>query len=103
MNDKRMEALEKRLETVEDRLAAIEKNPEVFTGDECIRAIVEKHPVSMTKTKAAEILNVTRQTVYAMIADGRLRETGMGRISTTSLIKLLKGPVVKRRRPKKAG
>lgn len=103
MNDARMTALEKRLEAVEARLAAIEKNPEMFTGDECIRAIAEKYPVSMNKTTAAEILSVTRATIYAMIADGRLRETGMGKISTPSLIQLLKGPVVKKRGPKKAG
>ena len=102
MNDAKVAALEKRLEAVEARMAAIEKNPEVYTTNECLRAIAEKYPVSMNKTEAAEVLNVTRTTIYAMLADGRLTQVGMGKVSTMSLIQLLKSPPVPKRRPKKA-
>ena len=53
----------------------------------------------MDKTRAANALGVTRATVYAMIEDGRLEVNGMGKIPTSSVIRLIErsAPIRKRR------
>ena len=46
---------------------------------------------SLTKARAARILGKTRQTVYNMIADGRLKTNKDGTVSTRSLWAYCKG------------
>ena len=43
----------------------------------------------MNKTQAAYVLGVTRATIYQMIADGRLKENGLGKIQTDSINRLI--------------
>lgn len=57
--------------------------------------LLKRYPKGMTKTDAANELGVTRATVYYMIADGRLKENGMGRVITQSVADLMYGNEIK--------
>lgn len=56
----------------------------------------------MTKTDAANELGVTRATVYCMIADGRVKENGMGRVITQSVADLMYGNEIKHDKRRRA-
>lgn len=58
--------------------------------------LLKRYPKGMTKTDAANELGVTRATVYYMIADGRVKENGMGRVITQSVADLMYGNGIKR-------
>ena len=57
--------------------------------------LLNRYPKGMTKTDAANELGVTRATVYYMIADGRVKENGMGRVITQSVADLMYGNGIK--------
>lgn len=48
-----------------------------------------RFPEYMDKTRAAQVLGVTRATVYAMLNDGRLEQNCMGKVLTKSVSDLL--------------
>ena len=53
-------------------------------------ALVAKYGESVDKSLAARIMGVTRSTVYAMIADGRVESAGAGkRVSVRSIARYL--------------
>ena len=84
------EAMVTRMNALEARIAELEKKtgePETAGGIEA--RIRRAHPIAMTKSDAARILNVTRATVYCMIKDGRLTENGWRKVTTDSLINLM--------------
>lgn len=43
----------------------------------------------MDKTRAAQVLGVTRATVYAMLSDGRLEQNALGKVLTRSVSALM--------------
>ena len=70
-----MTDIEKRLRDAEIRIDALEKRVcELLWGGnaELIFDLLSLKADSVSKTRAAEILGVTRATIYAMMADGRL-------------------------------
>ena len=75
----RIAALEARMARPERRAKAAESG-----GD-----LRKAYPVMMNKTQAAYVLGVTRATIYQMIADGRLKENGLGKIQTDSINRLI--------------
>ena len=96
MDEERLEALLRYAEGLEKRIEVLEMrraDPGGVTG-----GLHEKYPRGMTKAEAAVELGVTRQTVYAMIADGRLRESVLGRVITQSVVDALYGNVKKKSR-----
>lgn len=58
--------------------------------------LLERYPKGMSKTEAADELGVTRATIYAMLADGRLKENGMGRVITQSVADMMYSNKIKR-------
>lgn len=90
MNSGIYEAMVERMNALEAQITELEKKTgEATTADEAITRIRRKHPVAMSKSEAALILNVTRATVYCMIKDGRLKENGWRKVTTDSLINLM--------------
>lgn len=90
MNSGIYEAMVERMNALEARIAELEKKtcePETAGGIEA--GIRRAHPISMAKSDAARILNVTRATVYYMIKDGRLKENGWRKVTTDSLIDMM--------------
>lgn len=82
-------ALIKRIEALEHRVNKLEKEAcFVKSGGEA-EILLKRYPLMMNKTEVAKALSVTRATVYCMIADGRLTENGVGKIPTTSVVRLL--------------
>lgn len=100
MDDARMRAMEKRTEAMEARIAALE---ELLGTPGGVRAqeLLKRYPKGLTKTEAAEEIGVTRATIYAMIADGRLKESNSGRVIAQSVADLLYETVEKRKRRKR--
>lgn len=72
--------LERRIEELEARVEALEKE----------KALHKTYPAGLTKSRAAELLSVTRATVYCMIRDGRLKVNAMGRVTGDSIEALAK-------------
>lgn len=101
MNSGIYEAMVERMNALEARITKLEKKtsvPETAGGAEA--RIRRAHPISMTKSDAAKILNVTRATVYYMIKDGRLKENGWRKVTTDSLIDLMNKEAVRKPRGK---
>ena len=77
--DKMLEKLIKRTEDLEHRVSMLEqeKHDNIWRGmneiDERTNELICNHGEFVDKTTAAQILGVTRQTIYALIADGRLQ------------------------------
>lgn len=74
----RMADLERRVQALEERTRR------TIWGDSAARlrreeALVESYGESVDKTVAARLLGVTRTTVYAMLADGRICGACAGR------------------------
>ena len=74
----RMADLERRVQVLEERTrrAIWGGNTEALRREE---ALVERYGESVDKTVAARLLGVTRATVYAMLADGRICGACAGR------------------------
>lgn len=45
----------------------------------------------MTKARAARVMKVSRNTVYRMLADGRIKPSSTGRVSTRSIWDIMEG------------
>ena len=86
-------ALTRRIRQLEQRVFALEETLHLAdqlrkkTAEE---ALVAKYGESVDKSLAARIMGVTRSTVYAMIADGRVESAGAGkRVSVRSIARYL--------------
>lgn len=91
MEAKRMADLERRVLALEERTRrALWKEEPVFCrADE----LAQRYGEYVDKTVAARILGVTRATVYAMLADGRIEGACEGRrVSVSSIERYLKRP-----------
>lgn len=78
MTVQRMADLERRVQALEERT----RRPIWCDGDHPLtktEALVYEHGEYVDKTLAAKILGVTRATVYAMLADGRIAPACEGR------------------------
>lgn len=82
----RMDALEQRVKEIERLL----KRPIWPEDEETVRKKAEelmaRYGERVSKTEAAKILGVTRPTVYAMLADGRIRGLCGGKYVSVSSI-----------------
>ena len=93
MDDARYEAMVRRIAALEARLVVLE-SAAIAPGVQA-KDLLKRYPKGMTKTDAANELGVTRATVYYMIADGRVKENGMGRVITQSVADLMYGNGIK--------
>ena len=86
-------ALTRRIRQLEQRVFALEET--LHQADQLRKktaeeALVAKYGESGDKSLAARIMGVTRSTVYAMIADGRVESAGAGkRVSVRSIARYL--------------
>ena len=77
--------VEERMGKLEQRVLALEKLAqigELFRDDSLMRTekeLVNNYGEYVDKSTAAQILGVTRATVYAMLADGRIKGACSGR------------------------
>lgn len=94
MDDARYAAIVRRIAALEARLVALE-SAAIEPGGVQAKDLLKRYPKGMTKTDAANELGVTRATVYYMIADGRVKENGMGRVITQSVADLMYGNGIK--------
>ena len=95
MDEKRYEAMMQRMAALEARIVVLEGllgEP----GGVKAQELLKRYPKAMSKSDAANELGVTRATIYAMIADGRIKENGMGRVITQSVSDLLYSNKIKR-------
>lgn len=92
MDEMQYEAMRRRIAALESRLNLLEKKLSEENENGGVRELRKKFPIHLNKTDTANVLGVTRATVYAMIADGRLEENAAGKVKSESLIKLLTGP-----------
>ena len=76
---------EERMDKLEQRVLALEKLAqigELFRDESLMRTekeLVDMHGKYVDKSTAARIIGVTRATVYAMLADGRIEGACSGR------------------------
>lgn len=86
-------ALTRRIRQLEQRVFALEET--LHQADQLRKktaeeTLVAKYGESVDKSLAARIMGVTRSTVYAMIADGRVESAGVGkRVSVRSIARYL--------------
>lgn len=86
-------ALTRRIRQLEQRVFVLEET--LHQADQLRKktaeeALVAKYGESVDKSLAARIMGVTRSTVYAMIADGRVESAGAGkRVSVRSIARYL--------------
>ena len=91
--ESREAALTRRIRQLEQRVFALEET--LHQADQLRKktaeeALVAKYGESVDKSLAARIMGVTRSTVYAMIADGRVESAGAGkRVSVRSIARYL--------------
>lgn len=97
MDEMRYAAMEQRLRAAEARLDALEKRMGEPGGVKA-QDLIKRYPGGMNKTDAANVLGITRSTVYCMIRDGRLAENNLRRVVTQSVVDMLYGPAPKRAR-----
>lgn len=90
--EERMDKLEQRVLTLE-KLAQI---GELFRDESLMRTekeLVDMHGKYVDKSTAARILGVTRATVYAMLADGRIEGACSGRrVAVRSIARYMATP-----------
>ena len=86
-------ALTRRILQLEQRVFALEETlhqTDQLRKKTAEEALVAKYGESVDKSLAARIMGVTRSTVYAMIADGRVESAGAGkRVSVRSIARYL--------------
>ena len=81
-----MEAFHERLFSLEKRVALLESGTDINSPDARYNELSAKYGQHVNKSCAAEIIGVTRATVYAMLADGRLEGVCYGkRVSIQSI------------------
>lgn len=82
----KMEAFHERLSSLEKRVALLESGVDINGPDALYTELSAKYGQHVNKSCAAEIIGVTRATVYAMLADGRLESVCYGkRVSVQSI------------------
>lgn len=83
--------LERRVESLENRVMLLETAMRTTLQNAlCDQSLITKYGESVDKTVAAQILGVTRATVYTMIKDGRISECGKSkRVSVRSIMTYL--------------
>lgn len=89
----RMAELERRVQLLEERTrgAIWAENPISLRRE---ASLVEQYGESVDKTVAARVLGVTRATVYAMLADGRIcAACGGRRVDVRSIANYLSRPM----------
>ena len=92
-NGSREAALTRRIRQLEQRVFALEET--LHQADQLRKktaeeALVAKYGESVDKSLAARIMGVTRSTVYAMLADGRVEAAGGGkRVNVRSIARYL--------------
>ena len=79
MSVERMADLERRVQALEERTRRPLWSEEVFRPNDKTEELVARHGEYVDKTVAARILGVTRATIYAMLADGRISGACEGR------------------------
>lgn len=77
-----------KIDAMEERIAELEMRLGCSRGGVHAR-IAERFPEYMDKTRAAQVLGVTRATVYAMLSDGRLEQNALGKVLTRSVSALM--------------
>lgn len=95
----RLEDMEKRIVALEERLRL-----KLWTGSTTVEEdhFVHKYGEYVDKTQTAKILQVTRATVYAMLADGRITGACSGRrVSVRSIARYMAAPKSSGRRGKR--
>lgn len=90
-----VEALKKHVESLEWRIRYIENMlksaDEKQRADSDMNALIGRYGPCMNKTEAANLLHVTRTSVYKYIKDGLLEVTGHGMVTTESIARCLEG------------
>lgn len=101
--------VEERMDKLEQRVLALEKLAqigELFRDDSLMRTeneLVDMYGKYVDKSTAARILGVTRATVYAMLADGRIEGACEGkRVDVRSIARYIYAGEPKNRRRKHA-
>lgn len=92
MSEERMADLERRIQALEERTRRVMwgENPINMRRE---ATLVERYGESVDKTVAAKVLGVTRATVYAMLADGRINGAcGGRRVDVRSIAHYLSTP-----------
>ena len=91
---RRMMDLERRVFALEERMRrALWSDEWMRTHSARENALVEQYGEAVDKTLAARILGVTRATVYAMLADGRITGACEGRrVDVRSIARYLSSP-----------
>lgn len=85
----RMEDLERRLQALEERTRRFDWSKEEYAVKKEAE-LVDSYGEHVNKSTAASILGVTRATVYAMLADGRLEGAFGGRhVSVRSIARFI--------------
>lgn len=91
--DERMDKLDQMIVLTLEKLAHIE---ELFRDDSLMRKeeeLIYKYGEYVDKSTAARILGVTRATVYAMLADGRIKGACSGRrVDVRSIARYMYSP-----------
>ena len=91
--ESREAALTRRIRQLEQRVFALEEmlmKADELRSKTAEEALVAKYGESVDKSSAARIMGVTRSTVYAMIADGRVEAAGGGkRVNVRSIARYL--------------
>ena len=88
-NNERVIDLEKRVAHLEELM----KIPVDCGKHPAYGSLAEQYGLYVSKTKAAEILGITRATIYAMINDGRLTgKMGGTRVSVESIEQFIESP-----------
>ncbi len=92
-NGSREAALTRRIRQLEQRVFALEEmlhQADQLQHKTAEEALVAKYGESVDKSLAARIMGVTRSTVYAMLADGRVEAAGGGkRVNVRSIARYL--------------
>ena len=94
---KTFEELMKWQEDIEKRISELERRLAMPDVDDTELTLTRKYGLHVDKTVAAQVLGVTRATVYAMLADGRIEGScGGKRVSVSSIARYLHSPGMKK-------
>ena len=99
MDDAAYAEMKDRIDKLEARIRKLEKRQIISEASGGEENLLERFPYMMNKTQAAEVIGVTRATIYHMIDEGRLKENGAGKINTRDVIKLLESEYQRKPRP----
>lgn len=103
MDDAVYAEMMEKINALEARIEALEHEKNISNAYMGVEKLLAQYPYMMNKSQAAEVIGVTRATVYAMIDDGRLMENEIGKVTTRSVARLLASGNVRRRNRRAAG